>query len=133
MAVQCVPDDQQAVAEQPEHDGPLDGLADPVAGLPDTEDVLHVEEHDLDAPPGRVAGDDLLGGGGEVGGDQREVVAAAARAPGVAQQDDADGVGAPGAVPQAGALGDLHRGGGAVTGDRHGLPRRGAGDVGGGG
>ncbi len=70
------------------------------------------------------------GVGAEVGGDQREVIAAGGRAPGVAQEDDADGVGAPGAVPQAGALGDLHCGGGAVAGDRHGFPGCGAGDVG---
>ena len=42
VAVQGVPDDEQAVAEQPEGDGPFDGLGDPVAGLPDPEDVLDV-------------------------------------------------------------------------------------------
>jgi len=86
VAVEVVPEDEQAVAEQPEGDGPLHGLGHPVAGLPDAQDVLHVEEGDLDAPPRRVAGDDLLGCGGEVGGDQREVIAAggAGRASGVA-------------------------------------------------
>ena len=70
VAVEVVPDDEQAVAEQPESNGARHGLGHPVAGLPDAEDVFHVEEGDLDAPPGRVAGDDLLRCGGEVGGDQ---------------------------------------------------------------
>ena len=44
VAVEVVPEDEQAVAERPEGDGPLDGFLDPVAGLPDAEDVLDVEE-----------------------------------------------------------------------------------------
>ena len=55
VAVEGVPEDEQAMAEQSEGDGPLHGFLDPVAGLPDAEDVLHVEEGDLDAPPRRVA------------------------------------------------------------------------------
>ncbi|HEU0090433.1 MAG TPA: hypothetical protein VFQ77_22700 [Pseudonocardiaceae bacterium] len=58
-----------------------------VCGLARCRGCLDVEDGDLDAPPGRVAGDDLFGGGGEVGGDQRDVIAmlaAAGRAAGVA-------------------------------------------------
>jgi hypothetical protein len=118
LAVQCVPDDEQAMAEQSEGDGAFDGFGDAVAGLAYAEDVLDVEEGDFDAPAGGVAGDDLLGWCGEVGGDQREVIAAAPA--GVAQENDADGVGAPGAVPQADAFADRHCGGGAVND----VPRR---------
>ena len=38
VAVEVVPEDEQAVAEQSEGDGALDGFLDPVAGLPDAED-----------------------------------------------------------------------------------------------
>ena len=106
VAVQGVPEDQQGVAEQPEHDGAFDGFLGAVAGLADAEDVLDVEEQGVDGPSGGVAGDDLLRGGGEVGGDQRDVVAAGrgGGASGVVEQDDADGVGAPGAPTTGGRV-----------------------------
>ena len=53
-------EDEQAVADQPAGDGALHGLGHPVAHLPDPEDVFHVDEGDLDAPPRRVAGDGEL-------------------------------------------------------------------------
>jgi len=36
VAVQLIPGDRDRLAEEPERDGPLDGLLDAVAGLADT-------------------------------------------------------------------------------------------------
>lgn len=124
VSVERVPEQQDAVAEQSEWDGALDGLGHTVAGLSDTEDVLDVEKGDFDAPSGRVASNDDLGWRREVGGDQRDAVT-----PGridvagvVTDEDDPHGVGAPSSLPETDPLGDLHRSRSAVTGHHGPLP-----------
>src|SRR6266498_5602822 len=65
-----VPAGDQAVGDESEGDGVLDGAAGAVAGLAEAGDLFGVVEGDLDGPAGGVAADDGLGGGGQVGGDQ---------------------------------------------------------------
>src|SRR2546422_12915 len=74
VAVQGVPDDEDAVAEQSERDGPFHGLGDAVACLPGTKDVLDIKEHHFNGPAGGVAGDDLLRCGGGISSEQRAVL-----------------------------------------------------------
>jgi hypothetical protein len=35
-----IPEDEQHLGEEPERDGALDGLLDPVAGIPDAHELL---------------------------------------------------------------------------------------------
>jgi hypothetical protein len=105
VAVAGVPDDGQGVHEQGERDGALDGVLDAVAGLAGAQDVAGVGERLLDAPPGGVPGHQGGRAGVQVGGDQSQVIAAGGAL--VAGQDQPDGAGVPGAVPQAGDLGDV--------------------------
>jgi hypothetical protein len=55
---------------------------------PTTEDVFGLQVDHLDAPAGRVAGNEVGGCGEQVGGDEREVVAGGGT--GLADEDDAD-------------------------------------------
>ena len=72
-------------------------------------------------PPGWAGGgkaDEIFGRGEQVGGDQRQTVAAIVAVKGarvgVADQDDADGLGAERPVPQACCFADLHGVGASV-------------------
>ena len=130
QAVPGVPADDEGVREQGERDGALDGAPDPVAGLAGAQHVARVGERLLDRPPGGVPRHQRDRRGGQVGGDQGQVIAAGS-AP-VADQDQADGAGVPGPVPQAGDLGDVLDVRPLAGGDGDRGPGRGGGDVAGG-
>ena len=127
VAVAGVPADDEGVREQGERDGALDGALDPVAGLAGAQHVAGVGECLFDRPPGGVPRHQRSRGGGQVGGDQGQVIAAGS-AP-VADQDQPDGPGVPGPVPQAGDLGDVLDVLPPVGGDGDRGPGRGGGDV----
>jgi hypothetical protein len=63
VAVLGVPDDRQAVADQPEQDGALDRAADAVAGLANAGVLAGLAEAHLHLPAGRVPFDQLGEGG----------------------------------------------------------------------
>jgi hypothetical protein len=118
-----VPAGGDRLASELERHGAFDRAGDPVASLPGAEDLLAIFDGDFDAPPGRMALDDLGGGGGGVGGDQGQVVSG----PGlVADEHDGDGPGAEDRVPQAGERGGADGCGLPVAGDGD-LPERGGG------
>ena len=81
----------------------------------------------IDAPAGGVTRDERGGGRRAVGGDQGQVVSAGGVL--VAGQDQPDGAGVPGPVPQAGDGGDVPDLLAAVGGDGHRVPGRVSGDV----
>src|SRR5215213_1767367 len=85
-----------------------------VAGLADTHGALGGLDGDLDAPPGGVPGDDLLGVCGAVGGEHQQFPGPVAG--GVTHGDEPSGAFAECAVPQAGDLGDAYGVGTAVAG-----------------
>jgi len=75
VAVAGVPEDDEAVGDQSEGHGALDGAAQAVARLSDAQDAPGVEEDWFDAPARSVAGDQVFGCCDQVGGDQRQAVA----------------------------------------------------------
>ena len=74
VAVRGIPNDDQGLDQHPERDRALDGVLDPVAGLPDTHLLLADGVGRLDRPAHRVSLDDLRRRGGLVEAEQRQVV-----------------------------------------------------------
>src|SRR6185312_16933488 len=99
-----------------------------VARLAGAEQVAGLSEGNLDGPPPGVPRDQVCGGGSEVCGDQSQVVAGVGGV--VAQQDDPDGLGVEGPVPQAGALSDQYSVGATVALDLCGCELCSGGEVG---
>jgi hypothetical protein len=74
VAAERVPDDDQAVDQELERDGALDGPPGAVAGLADPEGSLALDVGRFNRPAVCVPRDDLFGGGGEVCGEQRQIL-----------------------------------------------------------
>src|SRR4029077_13231563 len=72
VAVQGVPDDDEAVDAELERNGALDRAPPPVAGLTDAEQLLAGGDGGLDRPAMRVAGDDGFDRAVGVGGEDRQ-------------------------------------------------------------
>ena len=70
VAVQRVPDDDEAVDDELEWHGAFDRAAQPVAGLADAEQLLAGGDGGLDRPAVRVAGDDAFDAVAAVGGEE---------------------------------------------------------------
>ncbi|MBW6437233.1 hypothetical protein KZ829_26205 [Actinoplanes hulinensis] len=68
VAVQGVPEDDDALGVEAERDGAFDGLPGAVAGLADAGDLFGAFEGDFDTPSGGVAVDQVGGVGVWVGG-----------------------------------------------------------------
>jgi hypothetical protein len=112
VAVQGAPEHGDRVAVQAERDGAAHGVLGAVAGLADAEKVAGLGEGDLDRPAPGVSADQRCRAAVPVGGDQGQVVAGVRAV--VAQQDDADGFGVEGPVPQGSDLSEIHGVGTAV-------------------
>src|SRR6266496_4391544 len=122
-----VPGDEQGLDEEPERDGPLDGLAGAVAGVADAEDLLPGGVGGLDGPPPGVPFDGPGRGQGGVEGEDAQVVGFFRV--GFAHQDQPAGCVLEAAVPQGRAGGDLGLLVAAVDVDGHVFPEQGAGGV----
>ena len=72
VAVQRVPDDDEAVDAEAQWHGALHRALQPVAGLADAEQLFAAGDGDLDRPAVGVAGDHGLGVTGGVGGEDRQ-------------------------------------------------------------
>jgi len=126
VAVQRVPDDDEAVDAEAQWHGALHRALQPVAGLADAEQLFAAGDGDLDRPAGGVAGDHGLGVTGGVGSEDRHDLFTT----GLADEDGAAFGVAERTVPDRIDDGDLNGVAAAVARDRGLPPGRGRGDLG---